>query len=147
MVDYLQREFIQPSQSPWALPILMVKKNDGSMRMCVDYRGLNAVTIKNKYPLPRIDELFDQLQGAKYFTKIDLRSGYHQICIRAEDVPKTAFRTRLGHFEFLVMPFGLTNAPATFMTQMDSTLRPYLGKFVVVFLDDILVYSRSKEEH
>ena len=117
------------------------------MFMCVDYRGLNAVTINNKYPLPRIDELFDQLQGAKYFTKIDLRSGYHQICKRAEDVPTITFCTCLGHFEFLVMPFGLTNAPATFMTQMDSTLRPYLGKFVVVFLDDILVYSRSKEEH
>ena len=115
--------------------------------MCVDYRGLNAVTIKNKYPLPCIDELFDQLQGARYFTKIDLCSRYHQVFIWTDDVPKTAFRTRFGLFEFLLMPFGLTNAPATFMTLMDSVLKPYLGKFVVVFLDDILIYSRTKEEH
>ena len=117
------------------------------MRMCVDYRSLNAVTIKNKYPLPKIDELFDQLKGAKYFSKIDLRLGYHQVHIHANDIPKTAFRTRFGHYEFLVMPFGLTNALATFMALMDSVLRPYLGKFVIVFLDDILVYSTTLDEH
>ena len=117
------------------------------MRMCVDYRALNAVTIKNKYPLPRVDKLFDQLHGASYFTKIDIRSGYHRVQICLADIPKTAFRTRFDHFEFLVMPFGLTNAPSTFMTLMDSVLRPYLGKFVIVFLDDVLIYSASKEGH
>ncbi|MCO5567952.1 hypothetical protein L7F22_021648 [Adiantum nelumboides] len=126
--DYVNRGYIKPSSSPWASPILLVKKKDGTMRMCVDYRGLNSVTIKNKYPLPRVDELFDQLQGACYFMKIDLRSGYHQVRIRSADIPKTAFRTRFGHYEFLVMPFGLTNALAMFMTLMDSVLRPYLGK-------------------
>ena len=145
--DYVQRGFIRPSSSPWASPILLVKKKDGFMRMCVDYRGVNAITIKNKYPLPRVDELFDQLNGARYFSKIDLRSGYHPVRIQPQDVPKTAFRTRFGNYEFLVMPFGLTNAPATFMTLMDRVLRPYLGNFVVVFLDDILIYSRSEEEH
>jgi hypothetical protein len=124
-----------------------VKKKNGSLRMCVDYRPLNAVTIKDKYPLPRIDVLFDQLAGAKVFSKIDLRSGYHQIKIRASDVPKTAFSTRYGLYEFLVMSFGLINAPANFMYLMDSIFMNELDKFVVVFIDDILIYSKNEAEH
>jgi hypothetical protein len=124
-----------------------VKKRDESLRLCIDYRPLNAVTIKNKYPLPRIDVLFDQLVGAKVFPKIDLRSGYHQIKIRASDVLKTAFSTRYGLYEFLVISFGLTNAPAYFMYLMNSVFMPELDKFVVVFIDDILVYSKNEEEH
>lgn len=139
--------FIQPSKSPYGAPILFVKKKDGTTRMCVDYRALNDITIKNSYPLPRIDELFDRLQGSKYFSKIDLRSGYHQIRIVPEDVPKTAFRTRYGHYEFLVLPFGLTNAPATFMHLMHQTFREQLDDFVIVFLDDILIYSRTLADH
>lgn len=117
------------------------------MRMCVDYRSLNQLTIKNKHSMPCIDELFDQLIGARYFSKIDLRSGYHQVRIREQDIPKTAFRTRFGHYKFLVMRFGLTNAPTPFMTLMDTVLCPYLEKFIVVFLDNILVYSQTHKEH
>lgn len=145
--DLLDKGFIRPSVSPWGAPVLFVRKKDGSLRMCIDYRQLNKVTVKNKYPLPRIDDLFDQLQGAKCFSKVDLRSGYHQLKVREADIPKTAFRTRYGHFEFLVMSFGLTNAPAAFMDLMNRVFKQYLDMFVIVFIDDILVYSRSEEEH
>ncbi|CAA7046066.1 unnamed protein product, partial [Microthlaspi erraticum] len=145
--DLTDKGFVRPSSSPWGAPVLFVKKKDGSFRLCIDYRGLNKVTIKNKYPLPRIDELLDQLQGASWFSKIDLASGYHQIAIAEGDVRKTTFRTRYGHYEFVVMPFGLTNAPAAFMKLMNNVFREYLDKFVIVFIDDILIYSRSKEEH
>jgi hypothetical protein len=141
--ELLDKGFIRPSTSPWGCPALFLKKKDESLRLCVDYRPLNAVTIKNKYPLPRIDVLFDQLVGAKVFSKIDLRSGYHQIKIRASDIPKTAFSTRYGLYEYLVMSFGLTNAPAYFMYLMNSVFMPELDKFVVVFIDDILVYSKK----
>ncbi|GJY14985.1 putative reverse transcriptase domain-containing protein [Tanacetum coccineum] len=141
------RGFIRPSTSPWGVPVLFVKKKYGSFRMCIDYRELNKLTVKNRYPLPRIDDLFDQLQGSSVYSKIDLRSGYHQLRVRDEDIPKTAFRTRYGHYEFQVMPFGLTNAPAVFMDLMNRVCKPYLDKFIIVFIDDILIYSRNKEEH
>ncbi|GJW61370.1 putative reverse transcriptase domain-containing protein [Tanacetum coccineum] len=139
--------FIRPSHSPWGAPVLFVKKKDGALRMCIDYRELNKLTIKNRYPLPRIDDLFDQLQGARYFSKVDLRSGYHQLRVHEDDIPTTAFQTRYGHFKFTVMPFGLTNAPAVFIDLMNRVCKPYLDKFVIVFIDDILVYSKSKDEH
>ena len=124
-----------------------MEKKDGSLRMVVDYRGLNEVTIKNKYPLPMINDLFDRLQGAKVFSRIDLRSGYHQLKIREQDIPKTAFTTRYGLYEYTVMSFGLTNAPAYFMNLMNKVFMEFLDKFVIVFIDDILVYSKNEEEH
>jgi hypothetical protein len=145
--ELLDKGYIHLSSSPWGCPALFVKKKDQSLRLCVDYRPLNAVTVKNKYPLLHIYILFDQLADARVFSKIDLRSGYHQIKIRPEDVPKTAFSTRYRLYEYLVMSFGLTNAPAHFMYLMNSVFMPELDKFVVVFIDDILIYSKSEEEH
>ncbi|KAJ0806053.1 putative nucleotidyltransferase, Ribonuclease H [Helianthus annuus] len=145
--ELLEKGFIRPSSSPWGAPVLFAKKKDGTFRMCIDYRELNKVTVKNRYPLPRIDDLFNQLQGSSFYSKIDIRSGYHQLRVREEDVSKTAFRTRYDHYEFLVMPFGLTNAPAVFMDLMNRVCKPYLDKFVIVFIDDILIYSKSQEEH
>ncbi|GJY32485.1 putative reverse transcriptase domain-containing protein [Tanacetum coccineum] len=139
--------FIRPSSSPWGAPVLFVKKKDGSFWMCIDYRELNKLTVKNRYPLPRIDDLFDQLQGSSVYSKIDLRSGYHQLRVREEYIPKTAFRTHYGHYEFQVMSFGLTNAPAVFMDLMNRVCKPYLEKFVIVFIDDILIYSKNRQEH
>ncbi|KAJ4706775.1 Retrotransposon protein, putative, Ty3-gypsy subclass [Melia azedarach] len=145
--ELLDKGFVRLSVSPWGAPVLFMKKKDETLRLCIDYRQLNKVTIRNKYLLPRIDDLFDQLQGARVFSKIDLRSSYHQLKIRDTDVPKTAFRTRYGHYEFLVMPFGLTNAPAAFMDLMNRVFHPYLDRFVIMFIDDILVYSPCREEH
>jgi hypothetical protein len=143
----LNKGYIRQSISPWGCSALFVAKKDKELRLCVDYRPLNAVIIKNKYPLPRIDILFDQLVGAQVFSKIDVRSGYHQIKIRAKDIPKTAFTIRYGLFEYLVMSFGLTNAPVHFMYLMNYVFMLELDKFVIVFIDDILIYSRSMEEH
>ena len=141
--ELLSKGFIRPSISPWGAPVLLVKKKDGILRLCIDYRQLNRVTIPNQYPLPRIDELFDQLQGSRVYSKIDLRSGYHRLRVQESDVPKPAFRTRYGHYEFPVMPFGLTNASAEFMDLMNRVFQSYLDRLVIVFIDDILVYSQS----
>ncbi|TYK03797.1 pol protein [Cucumis melo var. makuwa] len=145
--ELLDKGFIRPSVSPWGAPVLFVKKKDESMRLCIDYRELNKVTVKNRYPLPRIDDLFDQLQGATVFSKIDLRSSYHQLRIRDSDIPKTAFRSRYGHYEFIVMSFGLTNAPAVFMDLMKRVFKDFLDSFFIVFIDDILIYSKIEAEH
>nr|GEV15143.1 putative reverse transcriptase domain-containing protein [Tanacetum cinerariifolium] len=142
-----EKGFIRPSSSHWGAPVWFVKKKDGSLRMCIDYRELNKLTVKNRYPLPQIDDLFDQLQGSSIYSKMDLRSGYHQLRVREQDISKTAFRTRYGHYEFQVMPFGLTNTPAVFMDLMNRVYKPYLDKFVIVFIDDILIYSKDEKEH
>ena len=141
--DLLDKGFIRPSISPWGVPVLFVKKKDGSLRMCIDYRHLNKVTIKNKYPIPRIEDLFDQLHGASHFLKIDFRLGYHQLKVRDSNIPKTACRTQYGHYEFVFMSFGLTNVPVTFMDLMNIVFKQYLDLFVIVFINDILIYSRS----
>ena len=141
--ELLDKGFIRPSVSLWGAPVLFVKKKDGTIRMCIDYWQINKVTVKNKYPLPIIEDLFDQLKGAGVFSKIDLRLGYYQLRVKDVDVPKTTFKTRYGHSEFLVMPFGFTNAPTSFMDLMNRVFRPYLDQFVMVFIDDILVYSRD----
>ena len=145
--DLLEKGFIHPSESPWGSSVLFIKKKDGTLQLCVDYSQLNKMTVKNKYPLPRIDDLFNQLKGANVFSKIDLRSGYHQLRIKDVDVHKRVFRTRYGHYECLVIPFGLTNALAAFMDLMNRVFRPYVDQFVVVFIEDILVYSKDREDH
>jgi hypothetical protein len=145
--ELVKKGYIHPTVSPWGAPILFVKKNDGTLRLCIDFRQLNKYTIKNKYPLPRIDDLFYQLRGAKIFSKIDLRVGYHQVSIKEEDIHKTSLRTMYGHYEFVVVPFGLTNALAVFMCLMNDIFKNYLDKFVIAFLDDILIYSKFEEEH
>ena len=141
----LEKKYIRTSVSPWGAPVLFVKKKDGTLRLCIDYRQLNKVTMKNKYPLPRIDDLFDQMRGEKALSKIDLKSGYHHVRIKDEDIHKASFRTRYGNYEFVVVPFFLTNAPTTFMCLMNSVFSKYLDKFVLIFIDDILVYSKNKK--
>jgi len=145
--ELMEKQFIRPSTSPWGAPVLLVKKKDESSCLCVDYRQLNKMTIKNKYPLPRIHDLMDQLHGSSMFSKLDLQSGYHQILVKVDDVQKTAFRSRYGHYEYVVMPFSVTNAPAVFMDYMNRIFQPFLDKFVVVFIDDILIYSKTREQH
>jgi hypothetical protein len=145
--ELLDKGYIRLSASPWGAPVIFVLKKDETQRMCVDYRSLNEVTIKNKYPLPRIDDLFNQLSRACVFSEIDLRSGYHQLKIRATDIPKTIFITRYGLYEYTVMSFGLTNAPVYFRYLMNKVFMEYLDKFMVVFVNDILIFSKNEEEH
>jgi hypothetical protein len=145
--ELLDLGLIHPSASLWGAPVIFIRKKNGSWRLCIDYRQLNKATIKNQYPLPRLNDLFDQMKGATMFSKINLRSGYHQLWIKEDDVPKTAFKTRFGHYEFTILPFGLTNSPGVFMILMKEVFHEYLEKFVQVFIDDILIYSRTTEEH
>ena len=147
MQELLDKGFIRPSTSPWGAPVLFAKKKDKTLRLCINYRQLNRLTIKNRCPLPRINDLFDQLRGAHVYSKINLRTGYHQLRVRETDIPKAAFRTRYGHFEFTMMPLGLTNAPAAFVDLMHRVFQLYLDQFVVVFVDDMLIYSQSEKEH
>jgi hypothetical protein len=143
----LEKGLIRPRMSPWGAPVLFATKKDGGLRMCLDYRAFNKLTIENKCPIPRIDEIFERLQGAQYFTSLDIRSGYYQIRMKDADIPKTCIRTRYGSFEFLVMPFGLTNTPSTFQAVMNDVFREYLDDFVMVYIDDILIFSRTAEDH
>jgi hypothetical protein len=145
--ELLKKGYIHPIVSPWGAPVLFVHKKDGALRLCIDFKQLNKVTVKNKYPLLRIDDLFDQLKDSNIFSKIDLRSGYHQVRIKDEDISKTAFRTRYGHYEFTVVPFGLSNVPIVFMCLINGVFKDYLDEFIIIFLNDILVYSKSEEEH
>jgi hypothetical protein len=145
--ELLDLGLIRPSVSLWGAPIIFVKKKDGSLRLCIDYRDLNRATVKNRYPMSRIDDLFDQMNRVEVFSKIYLRSGYHQLRIKEGDIPKTTFRTWFGHYKFVLVPFGLTNAPAVFMSLMNGVFREYLDYFVQVFLDDILIYSKNEREH